>query len=258
MESKEVGALIGKEVYWTANKCYADIVSYEKGWVTIKDDDDAEHKVRAKAIVLMDSDEDLVEGEEGLETAPVDPSSSSSEADSEVEAGPMEISCSCGLCFVAPKLESFQCPDCGAWHQVRLHPDLSRYIKGMAATASGRDTVDIDDPVATILRGLNLNELYPKICSELEKLDEKARFSAAMNSAFKKNDSDCSEFLQGRYAELNEGMQRMNLGNLLRGAQKRQDVLNLVADRKETPKPIELKFEEAFDQDILGEGPNEQ
>lgn len=228
MESNEAKNLIGQEVYWEAQKELADIVTYEKGWITIKTDDDKEHKVRAKDIVLMNSEDELVETEGGLETKEVDPSTISSGAasvQSSVEVG-MDIECGCGAVFPAPKDDSFKCPECGAWHHVRLKPDMERYVKGLAATASGRDTVDINDEVASALRGMDLDSLYNYVCVELEKYEPAARFSKAMGAAFKSAGITCGAFLQIRYENLNPGMQRMNLGNLLRGAIKRQQAID--------------------------------
>jgi len=225
MESNEAKELVGSEVYWGRNKVMANIVGYAAGWVSIETDDGERYKVRAKEIVLMDSDEELVETEEGLNTQTEDPfEASSAPASSSIEKG-SEIDCSCGLTFEAPSAETFQCPACAKWHYVRLHPDLEKYVKGLDATASGRDTVDINDEVAGKLRGMDLNKLYSFICNELNELIPSAMFSKAMMKAFTESSLSCSEFLQDRYAERNPGMQRMNLGNLLRGAYKRHNVL---------------------------------
>ena len=39
-----------------------------------------------------------------------------------------------------------------------------------------------------------------------------------MGARFKKSEMEITEFLEERYGHLNNGMQRMNIGNLLRGA----------------------------------------
>jgi len=235
MESNDVSKFIGKEVMWaTKGNMLADITGYEKGWVTIKTDDGEEHKVRAKDIVLMDSVEELAETEEGLVTVE-DPSLDSSGTGS-LEEGEFDpeaiVTCNCGRSFVPPRSESYKCPDCDRWFKVRLHPNLEHYVKGMAATASGRDTVDIDDSVATMLRGLDLDALYDVVCEEMGKLSEGAVFSKPMTAAFKKSGMTCFEFLVSKFGKLNPGMQRMNLGNMLRGAYKRDQII------KNTPKPV--------------------
>lgn len=63
-------------------------------------------------------------------------------------------------------------------------------------TAGGNTSVDNDDDVAKKLRGKDLDEVY-----------------AVVAKATEENEKD----LRKRYAHLNVGMQRMNLGNKLRG-----------------------------------------
>lgn len=65
-------------------------------------------------------------------------------------------------------------------------------------TAGGHVSVDRDDELAKKLRGLPIDAVY-KEASKVLKEDEKA--------------------LRGKYAHLNVGMQRMNLGNRMRAAQ---------------------------------------
>lgn len=82
----------------------------------------------------------------------------------------------------------------------RLVPaDLTRYTehKEGPRTASGRNPVDIADAVAAKLRGKDLDFCYAQ---------------AAKATGIAEHD------LRKRYVRLNPGMQRMNLGNLLRGA----------------------------------------
>jgi len=225
MESNQVLDMVGTEVWYAKGDCMADIMAYDKGWVKIGTDDGEIHKVRAKDLTPMDSEEELVETEEGLTTQPEDPSEASSEVALPFEAG-TEIDCGCGLTFEAPRTETFQCPSCNAWHRVRLHPNLNDYVTGLDATASGRDTVDINDSVANELRGMDLDGLYDFICKKLsEEVYPEAMFSKAMGKAFTESSLSCVDFLMDRYAERNPGMQRMNLGNLLRGAYKRHNVM---------------------------------
>jgi hypothetical protein len=233
MESLEAKDLIGKEVWWSTGKKFADIVSYEKGWVTIKTDDDVEHKVRARDLMLTDSTSDIGENEEGklVEVTP-DLTQTVGVTSSVVDSDTGEIMCNCGLCFTPPKQECFKCPDCGNWHRVKIRAKLEHYVKGMGATASGRDTLDIDDEVATELRSMNLDELYNYVCNRLESYGE-IRFSKAMAANFKKSGMSCAEFLESKYAKLNPGMQRMNIGNVLRGAIARKKEADLVKEVKE-------------------------
>ena len=62
-------------------------------------------------------------------------------------------------------------------------------------TKSGRVAIDNNDPVASMLRGLDLMEVYRRVAD--------ARGTTIPE-------------LEARYRHLNAGMQRMNLGNLLR------------------------------------------
>ena len=233
MDANTAKGLIGQEVTLTKDNVLADITAYEKGWFTVMPDDGIERKVRAKGLILMDSDEEIVEKDGEVSVNPIaeDGEISSENASAPIEVG-SEMGCDCGHVFPIPKLECFKCPKCGAWHKVRLHPDMDKYIIGMGETPSGRSTVDIDDEVATNLRGMNLDELYNYVCNQLDTLDEKARFSKAMTASFKKSAIGCAMFLEERYADLNPGMQRMNLGNLLRGAIKRDAEIRLVEEVK--------------------------
>lgn len=86
--------------------------------------------------------------------------------------------------------------------KVRLHPDHSRYTKHKdVRTASGRAAYDNSDDVADELRGMELEDVY--------ELVGKAATKAG-------RDID----LRAKYAHLNLGMQRMNLGNVLRAIRK--------------------------------------
>ena len=110
-------------------------------------------------------------------------------------------------------------PDC-----VRLYPDLDRYVRGLGQAPSGADTLDIADATADMLRGLDLPALYTVVSDELERLGKK-NASRGFIKAFGKETpweaDNLHAFLQDRYADRNNGMQRMNLGNVLRAAQKR-------------------------------------
>lgn len=79
-----------------------------------------------------------------------------------------------------------------------VNPDLSKYVRTPdVVTASGRAAIDSNDDVAQRLRGCDLGEAYA-LCA--------------------KHTGIPVEELRRRYAKLNPGMQRMNLGNRLRGA----------------------------------------
>ena len=83
--------------------------------------------------------------------------------------------------------------------------DKDRYVKHDVETESGSKAYDINDAVADLLRGKTLKEAY-KVAN---------RFIKDMGET-----STVSE-LEQAYGHLNNGGQRMCLGNKMRGAQKR-------------------------------------
>ena len=88
---------------------------------------------------------------------------------------------------------------------VRLTPDHNRYVRGLASTASGRDSYDIADQVADSLRTKSVDEVFEAVADQLTKLGEPTTKAA----------------LASRWEGRNPGMQRMNAGNVLRGAIRR-------------------------------------
>lgn len=81
---------------------------------------------------------------------------------------------------------------------VLIDPDMDRYTTtSEIPTTSGRPSVDIADEVAQLLRGKSLKEVY--------------------SIAAQKTDESVAK-LKAKYGHLNPGMQRMNLGNRIRGA----------------------------------------
>lgn len=75
--------------------------------------------------------------------------------------------------------------------------DLSHYFVSDVKTPTGRRTIDCADDVASRLRGLPIEQVYAEAAAALE---------------------TTVEALQIQYSHLNVGMQRMNLGNRIRGA----------------------------------------
>jgi len=84
--------------------------------------------------------------------------------------------------------------------EVRVKPDLSKYVKGVSG--SGKKTMRTNDHVAASLDGFTLDECYA-VAQEL-------------------TDTAAKE-LRAKYSHLNVGMQRMNLGNRIRGAVAKAD-----------------------------------
>jgi len=80
----------------------------------------------------------------------------------------------------------------------RLVPaDLSHYVAHETKTSSGRKHLDINDATAEKLREKTLDQVYTFAAKALDEPEKE---------------------LRARYANLNVGMQRMNLGNRIRGA----------------------------------------
>lgn len=94
---------------------------------------------------------------------------------------------------------------------VRLNPNHERYTRHVTTTASGRACYDISDYVASVLRGLNMEDTYHAVSIYLSQCGEPKTIAE----------------LEAKYTHLNAGMQRMNLGNLLRGAMKRNGIEEL-------------------------------
>jgi hypothetical protein len=78
-------------------------------------------------------------------------------------------------------------------------PKAEYVVTKEVKTKSGRVSVDNDDPIAKLLRGLDLMQVYVKVAEARGMLVPE---------------------LQDRFRHLNAGMQRMNLGNMLRKAMK--------------------------------------
>lgn len=124
------------------------------------------------------------------------------------------------------EMKEFNCPECDATmhgdicdncgHIIEsdklIKADLDHYVKGAGTTNSGRPTVDIDDVVAKAMRGEDVGVLYPMV----------AKMLIIMGREFigrgKTKMEVTEDNLRLRYGKLNVGMQRMNLGNILRGA----------------------------------------
>lgn len=114
-----------------------------------------------------------------------------------------------------------RCPECGKWFLVRLRPDKSRYVRGLGTTANGNDTLDIGDETADLLRGINIDEAYEVVADRLEQYGRECA-STGFIKKFGKDTPwesyNIHAFLHNKYWDKNVGMQRMNLGNILRAA----------------------------------------
>jgi hypothetical protein len=97
------------------------------------------------------------------------------------------------------------------------------YKRGLAATPCGAPTLDIADEVADLLRGLTVEEAFTAAARRLAELKGPKVLSRAMQKAFEGEwtEKDIETFLVRRYCHSNNGMIRMNLGNVLRAALRR-------------------------------------
>ena len=217
---------------------------YTKGWYDVSLDNGTFAKARRKDLVVLDAPAEM----------PVD---LPDPEDRCPKCGNRNRSCTCGQALepyqaierswanddqievFCPECEhvwtpkrlklSIQCPKCGAWVKVRIKADLTHYIRGLGVTPSGHDTLDIGDGTADILRGLTAAEAIDVTAAELVRLGIET-MSKSFRKAFAKaivGGSWCENnlrfFLTQRYSGRNNGMVRMNCGNILRAAQIRAE-----------------------------------
>ena len=111
--------------------------------------------------------------------------------------------------------------------EVRIKPNLENYVNGVSG--SGKRTKRADDAVAAALDGFTVQETA----------DEAARMC----------DIPAKDLLD-KYSHLNVGMQRMNLGNRIRGAVAKLDKAH-EADKAVVPGLRTLGIEAAKGQDAV-------
>lgn len=88
--------------------------------------------------------------------------------------------------------------------------NLDKYFVSEIKTPSGRRTIDCADEVGVALRGMDLDQVYATAALNLEVSEES---------------------LRAQYGHLNPGMQRMNLGNRIRGAEKSKEATKLKMEK---------------------------
>ena len=100
--------------------------------------------------------------------------------------------------------------------------DPERYVRGLAKTPKGNQTLDVDDHAAKLLRGLELPKMYEVLGAELARLSGPEVLSKKMQKELDTEwEADAlASFFEWRWEGLNPGMQRMNAGNVLRKALK--------------------------------------
>lgn len=181
------------------NNMIIEVVEVNGGWTTCRDIEDGfEFKLRNGKVGEYVAPELAEEPEVG----PIEP----------VKAELAKEPDLCPSCSVL--IHGDICDNCG--HIIEsnklIKADLEHYVKGAGITNSGRPTVDIDDVVAKALRGDDLEVLYPRVAAWLQLMGRETIGRGA------KKIEVTEENLRIRYSRLNVGMQRMNLGNILRGA----------------------------------------
>lgn len=79
------------------------------------------------------------------------------------------------------------------------HVSAAKFIRH-GSNMHGRKVIDVDDPVARRLRELSMNDIFMEAATLL---------------------NVTTKSLKEKYSHLNQGMQRMTLGNLIRGAKRK-------------------------------------
>lgn len=107
-------------------------------------------------------------------------------------------------------------PESGAASKTAVGAEYKkRLYKERVQTASGKKAVmDCNDPVAEELRTLSLTMVYQRVADALTRYKHKRVAGSGVQDA----GDDIELELHRMYDHLNPGMQRMNLGNLLRTA----------------------------------------
>ena len=136
-----------------------------------------------------------------------------------------KLSCKCGYQKYVIKGREInkKCPVCKEWLNVRLFPKMDNYIKGLDSTVHGNDTVDINDGTATLLRGLSVDDAFFKAAETIQALPRNLWFSNKMDREFRASGKNMVTFFTERWEDRNLGMQRMNVGNVVRAAIKRSE-----------------------------------
>ena len=83
--------------------------------------------------------------------------------------------------------------------------DVSGYVR--VKTAAGRASLDSNDAVARELRGVALDAVYRRAAELLKRVGKEPGRVSSIEAE-----------LRRRYGKLNAGLQRMSLGNRIRGA----------------------------------------
>lgn len=167
------------------------IVSVNGGWTTIKFADGTEKKVRNGELAQTTT------GPDRRHTQPAQPATTKETA-MEAQAETTEVKKPTPPVREARPAHFVGEVAAGKTAKIKDTTfDLSRYYVSDIKTPTGHRTIDCADEVAARLRGLPIEQVYAEAAEALE---------------------TSVEALQKTYGHLNVGMQRMNLGNRIRGA----------------------------------------
>lgn len=169
------------------------VVAVNGGWTTIKFADGTEKKVRNGEISNVVIGPDRRQPESKKETAKME-TQAAEKSEAKKPAPP-----------VRPAAPAHFVGDVAPGKSAKIKDtkfDLSRYYVSDTKTPTGRRTIDCADDVATQLRGLPIDEVY-----------DRAAEATGIDVAL----------LKVTYGHLNVGMQRMSLGNRIRGAAKAKE-----------------------------------
>ncbi len=185
-----------------------EVQTNSKGWVTVIKNDGSTAKVRASSLTPQATEADVAASEEAAaklaaKQAKADEKAAKEAAKAEARAAreaekQAKIEAKAAAKAAREEAAARRRELIQAGEDPRLvKPDLTRYtIHKEQKTASGRPAIDTDDEIARELRGLDLLETYSKAATVLGIPEEQ---------------------LRAQYEHLNPGMQRMNLGNRIRG-----------------------------------------
>ncbi len=112
-----------------------------------------------------------------------------------------------------------------------VDPDFDKYVKHSMKTPSGRRALDIDDEAAATLRGVALVDCY-YLVAKRGASTEVVAFGDERTEEERIERIETA--LRTKYEHLNPGMQRMNLGNVLRRAMGTYGNLNAHKTKKPT------------------------
>jgi hypothetical protein len=204
------------------------VVSTNGGWTEIKDAEGKPAKVRNGGLrELTEFEKAATGGKTPAKKADMKKSDQGPAAAKPAQpAAPKKLAR--GVVDAQPESDDVLNGDGSAPADKLVRPDYDRYIKHDTRSPSGRKALDIGDEAAAILRGQHIDDCYFIVAKNLAKADGVADDEAGVNIA------EIEKELKDKYAHLNIGMQRMNLGNRLRKALGTYGNLNAHKNKRST------------------------